>query len=279
MKITNKNNLPEALVRFAERDHHKKSDYSATEIIKPVQAVILENRHKNEITRDVSEMIWMLFGTALHSVVEKHSGKSEIEEARVSCQIAGKEISGIADLYDGSKISDWKTTAVYKILKKDYKDWEEQLNIYAYMFRDSGFDVSEIEVVAMLRDWQRSKTFDPSYPDSQVVKISLPLWSVERQRAFITERVNALMEYENKADEWLPECTPEERWADPVCWKVYKTEKHKRAVKIHYNEDAAIKHAASIGGVYNKHEGNAFKRCDYCNAREFCHQYKQGAQQ
>ena len=77
MKITNKLNLPKQLVELVDNNYkptHKQ--YSCTTILKPTRQIILERRYSNEIEQDVSDMCWMIFGIAVHSVIE-NSKESE----------------------------------------------------------------------------------------------------------------------------------------------------------------------------------------------------------
>ena len=280
MEITNKLNLPEPFVRFAERQHHRKSDYSATELIKSPRQVLLKQRHSGNIKKDVSDLVWALFGTAVHKVIEGGEGENELSEGYFLEEIGGKMISGTMDHYtsDGV-ISDWKTCSVYKILNGDFKDWEQQLNIYAYLAKKAGFDVTGIQVVAIMRDWLRRKAkFDARYPEHQMSVITFNLWTEREQLEFIKQKVSKLIQAENLADEDLPFCTPEERWAKEGLWKVYKNKSAKRAVTGGlYAESAkekAQEHADKIGGEIRFIEGEPWTACEYCDAVDFCNQTK-----
>lgn len=72
--ITNKHNLPEVFVQACKIDRHiTAGDISVTGLIDSPQPRLLKNLHT--IEQDVSEMIDMLFGTAIHHVLERSEVK------------------------------------------------------------------------------------------------------------------------------------------------------------------------------------------------------------
>lgn len=278
MKITNKLGLPQALVNAVQRHEHKGGDYSASGLRKPARMHWLKKRHGGEVERDVSEMIWQLFGTAVHAIIEKGEQEDQLVEEYLSTEILGRKVSGIADMYDGGVIQDWKTTSVWSYIYLDAQkmdDYESQLNTYAYLYDQAGFPVDSLEVVLLFRDWQKRKAqFDASYPQQQAVKVPVNLWTVYEQEAYLTERIRYFEEYRDTHDLELPFCTEAERWAKPARWAVVKKER-KKAVKLHETAEDARRHAERLGEGYSIEErkGELYKRCEYCDAREFCNQY------
>lgn len=114
MIITNKLNLPEPIVAAVMREHtYKPKQYSVTVLLKGPGQVILERRHDNEIEQDVSEMIWAIFGTAVHNVLEQaQETKNQLKENKLVIELAnGYKLSGIFDLYDDKTgtVTDYKT--------------------------------------------------------------------------------------------------------------------------------------------------------------------------
>lgn len=72
MKITNKYNLPETLVQAVSLDTHiLKGDISVTTLIDAPKIRYLRKQNKLDLEQDVSEMIWSLFGTAVHHILER----------------------------------------------------------------------------------------------------------------------------------------------------------------------------------------------------------------
>ena len=73
MQITNKFNLPEIILNFAKSKNYDsgKSDITVTQLIDSPRIVNLRKTHAHELSQDISEMLWMFMGTAVHQVFEK----------------------------------------------------------------------------------------------------------------------------------------------------------------------------------------------------------------
>ena len=74
MKITNHFNLPQPLVDSVKSDEwYEKGDcdISVTQLIGPPQIRLLSEKHKDELEQDVTDRIFMLFGSAVHNILEK----------------------------------------------------------------------------------------------------------------------------------------------------------------------------------------------------------------
>ena len=75
--LTNKTNIPEVFARACEIDRHRTyGDISVTGLIDAPQPRYL--KATNNIEEDVADRLWMLFGTAMHHIVER----AEIGNAR-----------------------------------------------------------------------------------------------------------------------------------------------------------------------------------------------------
>jgi hypothetical protein len=279
MKITNKHNLPEPVYNAVNNHDHKSGDYSASMLYKSPRQVHLAKRHYNEIEKDAVDMVWALFGTALHYVLEKGATKDSLTEEYMTADIHGKILSGSSDLLTvtekGYKVSDYKTVSAWSIIyMSSMEDWTKQLNTYAYLFHKNGVDISELEIVAFMRDWQKSKAkIDRKYPQCQVKAINIPLWSLEEQREYIESRVQMFESMKDIPDDELPECTREELWQSEDKYAVMK-KGGKRAVKLYDNRDAAIQHATELPTGFIQTRKGTVKRCEYCDGRQFCNQYK-----
>ena len=278
MKVTNKKGLPQALVDAVQRSHRGEA-YTASSLTKTARQYWLTRRH--EITRDVSDLIWQIFGTAVHSILEKADNENRLTEEYLSKDFNGKKLSGICDVYDNGIIQDWKTTSVWAYIFMDdakMADYESQLNTYAYLYRSHGFPVNELQIVMLFRDWQASKAkYDSEYPQSQVEVVPVKLWSESKQLGYIVGSISYYESFRDVPDNDLPFCTPEQRWAKPGKWAVMKKGR-KSAIKLHSDEIEAHEHADNLGtGHYvEERPGEQWKRCEYCDAREFCNQYKEG---
>ena len=120
MIITNKYNLPEPYFKSCLKDEHPRFDwdtFSVTELMKGTKEIVLNRRFYQELQQDCVDMIWTVFGTAVHKVMEGHEGENELAEERISIEIPCGEygirhVSGGFDLYNAETqlITDYKTT-------------------------------------------------------------------------------------------------------------------------------------------------------------------------
>ena len=135
MKLTNKYNLPQTFVNITKRPTYSKgkAHLSATELINSPRIVQLRKKHEQDIEVDVADMVWSIFGTAIHGVLEHGKDENHLVEERLHAEFEGWSISGAIDLQivneDGSiTINDYKTTGAWSVMNEKL-DWEYQLNI------------------------------------------------------------------------------------------------------------------------------------------------------
>lgn len=284
MNITNKFNLPEAFLSFARNGKYDRgnSDISVTTLIDSPRVNILKQQRKDEIETDVSDMIWPLFGTAVHHMLESSTPKGNVTmEERLFVDINGWTVSGQIDHQEEIggfiHLSDYKVTSVWSVIYGK-EDWVNQLNCYAHMVRlAKGADVRSVRIVAILRDWQRREAqFKPDYPQAPVAVVDIPLWDAAKAQAYMEERVHLHQQAQMMWDtqEAVVECTDEERWTKPDSYAV-KKRGGKRAVKVFETNEDAIVHAVSLGSGYEvEHRKGGRTRCEqYCAVSEFCTQW------
>lgn len=287
MKLTNRFKLPDALVRAVQNDSYSAgdADASVTTLLAPARPVALMRKYGSEVVDDVSNRIWSLLGQAVHTVLER-ANETGIAERRMSAIVHGWKISGGMDLYENGKLTDYKLLRVRKIIEGVPEDYEAQLNSYAYLLRANGHEVNELELVVILRDWDRtSAEKDPvGYPQAEAIQMPVRLWPKERAEQFVHERVRihqlAKEAVEKEQLDLLPKCTPEERWARDQNWAVmrYSKDKNKkrRAEKLHDNEGSALAHAAQEKDFYVEFRPGRSIRCEaYCGVKNHCEQWKQ----
>jgi len=287
MKITNKFNVPETLVALATRDYYTKgkSDYSVTEIISPPRIQRLRRKHFEEIEQDVSDMLWMLLGTALHVVAERSEVSGHTNEERLSAGINGIILSGAIDLQkddeDGVTITDYKFTSAWALMN-DKPEWEQQQNIYKYLVeRVKKKPVKGLKICALIRDWSRRDAQNkPDYPQAPIQVIDIPMWTFDRTEAFIKERVEMHRDSKVSAD-WgdeLPLCSEEERWVRPTTYAV-KKDGRKTAIRVFDTQDEAdalLKEMPEKDkGFIEIRKGEAV-RCtgNFCGVSQWCNQYQ-----
>jgi hypothetical protein len=102
MKLTNNFHLPETIINVIKRPQYTKgkSNLSMTELLNSPRIVQLKRKHWDDLTEDAADMVWSLFGTALHNILEHGKDDHHIVEERVFAEIDGMTISGAIDLQE-----------------------------------------------------------------------------------------------------------------------------------------------------------------------------------
>lgn len=283
MKITNAMNLPAPFVSLAEGDEYPiaPNEYRVTSLLKGVREAILERRHGGEITRDVSDMVWLLFGTAVHGILEQHQETgTQFKEERIKVPFEEYVLSGKFDLYDAETkvVTDYKTASVWKIIFGDFSDWRRQTLIYCYMLRRIGFDAQGGEIVAFLKDHsKRDAKVKSSYPKFpvQTVKFRFTDADFAECEDWLRARFAEIRAAEKLADDDLPVCTPDERFNSGDKYAVMKKGR-KTALRVLDTLEAAEQWRTDNGGDYIETRRGEDKKCaDYCSACEFCNYYQE----
>ncbi len=274
MKITNHAGLPEPIVRAVSKDYKPKPcRISVTQIINAPRQVQLSRRYWDMLTEDAADRVWALLGEAAHAILEKGAGLDDLSEERLACEVNGWTLSGRADLLDSAGIlNDYKVTSVWAVLNGVKAEWEAQLNVYAAMYRRTGFGVNGLQIVAIMRDWAKRRAGEGgNYPDTAVKVIPVRLWTPEEAESYIAARIAAHQAAEDLADGELPECTPDERWERPTTYAVMKAG-NKRALRVFDNPEEAEALAAEKGkGFTVEVRPGVSARCqEYCAVADFC---------
>jgi hypothetical protein len=293
MRFSNKFGLPETLIRAAQKQEASYDrgnvDRSVTQLVQSSRIDALRRAHFTEMTKDISEEFWALFGNAVHTILELGAGPNDHVEERLYLEIDGWRVSGKADLqeYDMKAktvvISDYKVTPAMGIMQKQgpvKPEWERQLNLLAYLLHKNRpeFTVKQLWIVAIVRDWQRTQAaIDPLYPQSPVINLKVPLWSIKRQESYLRERVGShrTAEMLHAVDAPLPECTDEERWMRDSSWAVMKTGS-KKASRVFDSEAGAMENLATRKAGYEVvYRPGKSVRCEgnYCQVAEWCDQW------
>lgn len=281
MIVENPQELPEALVKAVSLEKHNgENELSATTLLKGVKEIMLTDRHWEELTTDVASNVWALFGTAIHALLERESPDTFTEEKFWS-KIGDWNVTGRVDCYDMAQeiIFDYKCTSAWKIVFKNFSDWEMQGKIYAWLLKQKGLNVKECRFVAILRDWSATESLRNSdYPASQIYvhKFAITDEDLQQTETFIKEKLDLLTYYKEWKDDDIPECSEEERWADKTKYAVMK-EGRKTAVKVCSEKEEADKLVEELGDKhYVEERKGKNKKCEgYCPCKDFCHFYKQ----
>jgi len=171
-------------------------------------------------------------------------------------------------------LDDYKFSSTYMLKDGVKPEWTAQLNIYALLLRAHGYQVDRLRIVALLRDWQRSRSrHTVGYPEQPVVIVPVEMWSESQTEEYIKSRLIA----HGQAQHELPECTPEERWQKAPVFALQRLGTN-RAKSLHdtYDEADRARNALPIRelGDYTviQRSGENRRCADYCPVLEFCTQ-------
>lgn len=285
MKITNKLGLPQPLVNYVTREYvYKEHQYSVTSLLKGTCQAILERRFHDEIEQDVADMIFLIFGSAVHSILENaKETENQLKENKLVIDVGDYKLSGIFDLYDYSTktVTDYKTATVWKVIKNEWEDYRKQLLCYAWMLRKIGFECNKGEIVAMLKDHSKTKAkVDSNYPPYPVHKVSFTFTEndFEDIEKFIFDRFKEIAIAEETETDLLQPCSPEERWETPTKYAVMKKGR-KTALRVVESEQEAKEYMEWKGVTEKDHyieerKGENKKCEEYCSVSQFCPFYK-----
>lgn len=277
MRITNKFDLPKTFINALERPSYSKGDahISVTELLNSVRIVNLRKLHWEEMEEDASQMVWSLFGTAVHKILESGRDPNHIVEERLFTDFEGWRISGQIDLQemlpDGVMISDYKVTSAWSVMS-DKEDWHNQLNIYAWLVeRVKNIPVLSARVIGIIRDWSSKETRE-GYPKAPVHVVTIPL--MKDKEAFVHERIKKHNEgyFALQLGEDLPECTSSEMWERPTTYAVIK-EGGVRAKSVHSTREEA-ESALTSGYLIDVRPGERVRCKSYCAVNKFCSQWR-----
>jgi hypothetical protein len=272
---------------LASDDQYSKgeSDYSVTEILSPPRINRLRKKHYTEMQSDVSDMIWMLLGTALHVVAERSVVDGHTNEERLFLTVDDIILSGAIDLqrndHDGTVITDYKFTSAWSLMH-DKPEWIQQQNIYRYIYEKvKKTPVKGLQICAFIRDFSRRKAqTDSSYPQATIQVIEIPMWTMDETESYIKARIEMHRESKVNADwdEELPLCSEEERWMRDTTYAV-KKDGRKTAVRVFDNEVEAQELLATMTAkdkaFVEVRKGEAV-RCtgNYCGVSKWCSQFQ-----
>jgi hypothetical protein len=283
MPLTNKYGLPAPLVAWLSNDtYQRRGDISATRLIAPVQAVVLEQRHREHIVEDAADRIWSALGSAVHSILEDTPGFDYLREYHMLVDVNGVKVSMTPDLYDmaNERLWDYKVTSVWATKDGVKTEWMKQVNVYAYGLEQHGYPVGDAKVLAILRDWSKlEKLRNRDYPDVQAKVMDVYLDPVAAEE-FLHESVGKWLKARELTDSQLSEqypCTKQEMWAKDDKFAITK-KGAKRAYRVLATRREAQMLMEEKGYDCSSHNLDhrigEKTRCEhYCNVKPFCHQY------
>jgi len=289
MILTNKFNIPETFVNVLKRPTYSKgkANLSVTQLINSPKIVALTKKYEAEIEQDVSDMIWSLFGSAVHNILEHGKDKNHLVEERIHAEIDGWNISGAIDLQvvkpKGISVKDYKTTSVWAVMNEKI-EWEYQLNIYAWLVEYvKKIPVLDVGITAICRDWKARESVKADYPESAIKELPIVLWTMQQREDFIKARIasHSACEFAIETDGELPDCTPDEMWEKAPVYAVMK-EGNVRAKYVMPTEHEAELALAEVQAekpkdkFYIQIRPGERTRCEnnYCHVNQWCSQYQ-----
>ena len=284
MKLTNKYNIPQTFMNVLDRPTYSKgkAHLSVTQLLNSPKIVALTKKFEDQLEQDASDMVWSIFGSAVHNVLEHGKDDNHIVEQRIHKEYDGWHISGAIDLQvindKGIDVKDYKTTSAWAVMNEKI-DWEVQLNMYAGLVEDvKRVPVTSVGIVAIIRDWNRRDAANrEGYPEAPIKEIPIRLWSKEERDAYISSRIAAhsACEFALETDGELPDCTPEEMWEKPTVWAVRKIG-NKRAHSLYETEQLALSALEELGDKYELEvrPGERTRCANFCPVSAWCTQYK-----
>jgi hypothetical protein len=282
LKLTNKHGLPESIVNALRRPEYTKgkAHLSVTQLINSPKVVALSKKFQDELEQDVSEMVWSLFGSAIHKVLEHGKDQNHIVEQRLHSEVDGYRVSGAIDLQivsdAGRAIRDYKTCSVWSVMNSKI-EWEQQLNCYAWLVEKvTGASVTDLGIVAIIRDWnRRDAARNEAYPPAPIKELPIPLWPMEQREQYIQSRVHAHAEaefaIESEGD--VPACTPEEMWEKPTTYAL-KKKGGVRALKVYLSQEEANQALDPKTQEIEVRPGSRTRCESFCPVNHRCQQWR-----
>lgn len=291
MRFSNKQNLPQGIFEALVKDTYDgvkddQNSISVSALMNPPLQRQLYIKHNAEIVEDASDRLWSVFGSAVHAVLNNISGDGRLKEVRLSQDVNGLKVNGQPDLFDITKgvLEDYKVTSVWSLVfsgESGKVEWERQLNCYAWLLRKAGHVVNKMQIIAILRDWNKSNAQkDEDYPRSPIQIIQIKDWGFAEQERYIMERVNAHKSAQEVPIEQVPICGDDDRWFKPGKFAIQEEGKSK-ATKLTDTKEEAEKFVKGMTEKARKsvtiveRKGIDTKCANYCSVAKFCSYGKQ----
>ena len=294
---TNRYNVDEMIAKAVTQDvfyETPDNDISVTRLIDSPQIDILRTAHSHEITEDVSDRVWALFGNMMHELLAKVANDNALKEERFFGEIAGWNVSGQVDIWEDNEVRDYKTQSVWAFTRPMRESWIMQLNFLAVLCRMNGFAVDSLKIVALCRDWREQESRDNQNYPPPVLSRKVPLWPEDVALRIMEERVEL---HKLARAKQFARCTDEDKWTKATTWRltkplvkvdgVTKQKAQKKAVAL-FGADtsrggdeeialAAKKELEDKGFVIDLNEtpGEETRCLRFCEVSSFCPQLKE----
>ena len=280
MKITNRLGFPEWLhdvLRWCFGQYERgAADFTVTELAQPVTQRTLMRKHEDEVEQDISQIVDLVIGKAVHLFFEtalKTLGIEHIEfEKRITAtySVGGKlvTVSGQYDAYDTKTRTLWDFKVVKSFAAKmgPKPDYIAQLNTYADLMERTGKPGPKaLKNLYIIKDWSADDAArDPEYPQAPLIIIEIPLMTPVDRAAWVVGRIGA-------HQVGTAPCSSEEMWERPGKNAVMRIGR-KSALKLFDPEQKAEAEAfaKANGGFVETRKGRRIRCERYCAVSKFC---------
>lgn len=217
MQVTNKFGFPSALVQAVLKDDYNRgdADITCTELIAPPRQIALRSKFREEITEDVSEVLYRLWGQAIHTILERASMDSFVEK-RLTAKCNGWKISGKVDLIiekDRTTIVDWKSPSVFNVREGHKDEWIWQLQVLRWLAEQNGIHIDALENDVLFRDFRPSEARRYDWYPTRAMRMPVEPWDLEQAKDWMVDRVKLHQDSRNN----LPNCSMDETWKGRRC--------------------------------------------------------------
>lgn len=282
MKITNNLGFPGWLhdvLKWCFGQYARGSaDFTVTELASPVQQRALQKKHDADIVQDISQIVDLVIGKAVHLFFETALLALRIEyiefERRLNgtYKVGGKMVtlSGQFDAYDTKErvLWDFKVVKAYAAKMGPKADYIAQLNAYANLIRQSGQPGPlALKNLYIIKDWSADDAvWDPEYPKAPLVIIDIPLMTQVESDAWIVARMVAHAE-------GSAQCSSEETWERPGKYAAIKKGAARASKLFDPEQKADAETYAKKGKMDLTFRPGRRLRCERCcSAAPFCPQ-------
>lgn len=286
MKISNNFGFPSSIVRAVEKEYtYQDKRYSVTTLLQTDREMILKRRYNDIIEQDVSNMIWLLFGTSVHYILEniELEPHEKVEYKMEYTLDSGYTLSGVLDYISDKDelILDYKVVKTYSYIFDKYNEkYRKQLQMCAWLYyKETGKWYNKGQIIMIFKDWNKNETLkNKDYPLYPVGTVDFDLGTPEEIESWIIKRFERVAELEKMSDFELPLCTEEERFNKGDTYAV-KKKANKTATKVHKTLEEAREHLINLEMKYpnvyeiEERKGEDSKCLNYCSCNKQCPYY------
>lgn len=289
--------LRDAFIEYRKSYTSMGSDYSVTSLIRSPRQVHLQKRHAKFFdgqpitSEEIESKLQSFMGEGLHRQFEfflrlfinRNQGSGYTLESRIWDRICDRKISGKFDCLLNGALYDFKSTSVWKHIMGDHTEWEQQLNLYNYLLHTCKQEVKIMFIIAWFTDYDKKKIWDEGYPDCRVQQYHIDkIWPRSQQEEYLHHRIELMKANEDRPDDELDPCTPEEMWEKPTVYAVLRPGAARAVRAKGMDTEEIAKNYIANSKAKDKdtftiecRPGDRTKCANWCKYNRFCNQYQE----